>query len=188
MKCAKVREKILIEGILDPKVAKHVERCADCAIFADSLEKFSPAKPDVNSFDIPRFIDDRVKTESRNFLVERARRPLTENTRHADFASYFAMAATILLVSWLFVSLLIPKRDAGNASHLNGPGKEDRSASTPISLSWNDKCIENDFFTIDTDIEFTFALMNVSPDDDSENSEDPMEDSRFKVYIPEILT
>jgi hypothetical protein len=55
---------------------------------------------------------------------------------------------------------------------------------------WNDKVVEDDFFTIDTNIEFTLALMSFTSDDELENSsgDDFEVDDRFNVEIPDILT
>ena len=104
------------------------------------------------------------------------------------------MAATIVLVSWLFVSLLLPKRSFdGNVddSRLGRRGDSHASPSaTAVSVAWDDHRVEEDFFSIDTDIELTFALMNVTSDDDSsgDSGDETDEDNRFNVLIPDILT
>ena len=192
MDCAKIQKKILLEGVSDPKVTSHLASCAKCAIFADSLEKFTPAKPEEGLLEIPGTLDDVVKSEARRLIAERSpRRPLNLDVRYGDFASYFAMAATVVLVSWLFISLLFPRhtQSRGGEAHL-GSGGELKSASSDntVSLAWTDNAVEEDFFTIDADIEFTFALMNISSDEDLDQSDDSSEDERFDIVIPEILT
>lgn len=189
MKCEKVRNKILIEGLGEPEVREHIEHCAGCAIFADSLEKFSTAKPDESSYVVPGWLDEQVKNQARDFLAERTSRPAAPNMPYNNFASYFAMAATIVLVSWLFVSLVIPKRGTAGDHDASATSNAMASSSAElVSLDWNDKEVEDDLFSIDADIEFTFALMNNSSDDAGDSMDNSDNDTRFTVVVPDLLT
>lgn len=192
MDCVKVQKKILLGELANPKVRSHLEHCAECAIFADSLEKFVPAKPDETSFEVPPRIDDRIMSEARDVIDGRTPpHALDIELPHRNFASYFAMAATLILVSWLFVSLLIPKNavDEGSSGNVSGAVARIGNGSS-ASLMWNDQVVDSDFLTIDTDIEFTFALMKISADEDVDDhgSDDSEGDDRFNVVIPDILT
>ena len=190
MDCQKVQKKILLGEFANPKVRAHLEDCAECAIFADSFDKFVPAKPDEAAIEVPLHIDDRIKTGARDFIDGRT--PLQAiGIPHRNFASYFAMAATLILVSWLFVSLLIPKGGGGESSVATvAENPTPTGNESTVSLLWDDQVVEYDFFTIDTDIEFTFALMNFSSDDEPEDGsgDDFESDDRFNVAIPDILT
>ena len=191
MDCVKVQKKILLGELANPKVSAHLADCAECAIFADSLDRFVSAKPDEAAFEVPLRIDDRIKTEARDVIDGRTPPHALEiEMPHRNFASYFAMAATFILVSWLFVSLLIPKNGADGGAR-NAAGYNTRTTrDSAVTLMWNDKMVEYDFFTIDTDIEFTFALMRISADEDAEDYDvdDSESEDRFNVVIPDILT
>jgi len=192
MNCGKVRKKILLGEVMNPKLRAHLEKCAECAILADSLDKFIPSKPDETYMEVPHNIDNFIKSEARDAIDGRTPpHALTADNPYRDFASYFAIAATFILISWLFVSLLIPKNELEKSSFSNSVEKPSSTGTaSTVSLLWNDKVVEDDFFTIDTNIEFTLALMSFTSDDELENSsgDDFEVDDRFNVEIPDILT
>jgi hypothetical protein len=169
MKCAEV-ELYVLQGISDNEVDKHIYNCEGCKMFQDRVEKLLSARADCDLFLPSEELDNRIKSEARIHIKNKKRKDKSllfeRSLIFSKLPSYLAAAACGVLIAWLVVLALAPLQRRGT-------GQSDGTLENAFSsdsagegeLSWGNVSMEEDFFTVATDIELNIVLISNSEEE-----------------------
>lgn len=188
MKCEKIQKEVFFKNTTDETVATHLLKCDECRGIAESLERFISAKPDVESYKIPKRIDNHITSEARAFIDER-NSPVAAGDQNQyinpfhKWASVFAYAACFILVAWM---LVITFSDL-NRTTLKEAGNSSAKTSAMLDQEikqWDNLDMGEDLFVLNTEIEINFATLSFYNEDEEAIDS---EQQGFFIKIPDLM-
>ena len=166
MECSKIQIDLL-NGIANPEIEEHISECAECKVFQDSLEQFLAARPDIEKYDPSEKLDFEVKKEARIFIEKHMKAYNASASTQASpipkLISYFAAASCTVLVVWLFVLTL--KHEPLKTQAVKTPVSDPKISFIASNgdqyepVTWENVSMDEDFFSVITDIELSFVLL-----------------------------
>ena len=156
MNCSKYKNQIL-NGKPKPELDQHLKQCEECRLFKEAAQRFSACTKETVAppKELDTIIINEADTFIRKYKKENSRLPFHHHYFKRKLKSYLAAAACGVLVAWLIVLALQSRFPIRNIKTSDLAMRQQNS--TP--LSWDNLDMDNDFFTVNSDIEINYSII-----------------------------